>query len=344
MDSIKRDVYVLKDTLKIPIEVTKGTNAVRFEFAVRDYDIPVTAMAVAYAYNRKMTKPNSLLCDVSKNTITFTPESNFFTVGTNELQIRVISDNKKIISFKERVKCSDSMDFPDDEEEGQDTLVEQILTFVGKETGERKRADEEEQKARTEADETEKEERQEEIKTERERIDALVESNKSTNKEIESAKAEIKSAKIQTQKNGDEIALLQGSLERILESNKVLWSGGTTLNTDHVCTLSEPVSSQQKGIVLVFCDYEPKGNGTEVSTAGNQGYWACFIPKQAVIDFDGRFFTCSTQYWSSANAVACNVLKGFYLSNTKITGHSCSITNGDGVYGIGSVLRKVYGV
>lgn len=330
MDSVKRDVYVLKDTLKIPIEVTKGTNAVRFEFAVRDYDIPVTAMAVAYAYNRKMTKPNSLLCDVSKNTITFTPESNFFTVGTNELQIRVISDNKKIISFKERVKCLDSMDFPDNEEEGQDTLVEQILTFVGKETGERKSADEEERKTRIEADETEKEERQEEIKTERERIDALVESNKSTNKEIESAKAEI--------------TLLQGNLERILESNKVLWSGGTTLNTDHVCTLSEPVSSQQKGIVLVFCDYEPKGNGTEVSTAGNQGYWAYFIPKQAVIDFNGRFFTCSTQYWSGKNTVACNVLKGFYLSDTKITGHSCSITNGDGVYGIGSVLRKVYGV
>ena len=321
---------MLKDTLKIPIEVTKGTNAVRFEFTVRDYDIPVTAMAVVYAYNRKMTKPNSLLCDVSKNTITFTPESNFFTVGTNELQIRVISDNKKIISFKERVKCSDSMDFPDNEEEGQDTLVEQILTFVGKETGERKSADEEERKTRIEADETEKEERQEEIQTERERIDALVESNKSTNKEIESAKAEI--------------ALLQGKLGRILESNKVLWSGGTTLNTDHVCTLSEPVSSQQKGIVLVFCDYEPKGDGTEVTTAGNQGYWACFIPKQAVIDFNGRFFTCSTQYWSGTNAVACNVLKGFYLSDTKITGHSCSITNGDGVYGIGSVLRKVYGV
>ena len=315
MDSIKRDVYVLKDTLKIPIEVTKGTNAVRFEFAVRDYDIPVTAMAVAYAYNRKMTKPNSLLCDVSKNTITFTPESNFFTVGTNELQIRVISDNKKIISFKERVKCSDSMDFPDDEEEGQDTLVEQILTFVGKETGERKRADEEEQKARTEADETEKEERQEEIKTERERIDALVESNKSTNKEIESAKAEIKSEKIQTQKNGDEIALLQGSLERILESNKVLWSGSIYPEAADTAVLSEKISEQPHGIVIFFQWY---AEGTPRAAD-----MIChFIPKYLCTNFAGGY-TVSAIDFGGGYAMS----KYLYIGDTSIMGADF---NGDG--------------
>ena len=32
MNTIKRDVYVLKNTIKIPIEVTKGTDAITFEF------------------------------------------------------------------------------------------------------------------------------------------------------------------------------------------------------------------------------------------------------------------------------------------------------------------------
>lgn len=43
MNTIKRDVYVLRNTIKIPIEVTKGTDAISFEFTVRDYNLPATA-------------------------------------------------------------------------------------------------------------------------------------------------------------------------------------------------------------------------------------------------------------------------------------------------------------
>nr|DAE43987.1 MAG TPA: Baseplate component [Caudoviricetes sp.] len=131
MNTIKRDVYVLRNTIKIPIEVTKGTDAISFEFTVRDYNLPVTAAAVAYAYHRSMKKPNSLLCDISGNTISFQPGADFFEAGMNELQIRVINEEKSLISFKEKVKCSDSMGFPDEEVEEQPTLVEQILTKTG---------------------------------------------------------------------------------------------------------------------------------------------------------------------------------------------------------------------
>lgn len=165
MNTIKRDVYVLRDTIKIPIEVTKGTDMVGFEFAVRDYSIPGTAAAVAYVYHKSMEKPKGILCDINDSTISFTPDNNFFAVGMNELQIRVINNGKSLISFKEKIKCSDAMGFPDDEEESQQTLVEQLLTKVGKEEGDRKTADEtereeriaadaEEKKARAEADET----------------------------------------------------------------------------------------------------------------------------------------------------------------------------------------------
>ena len=165
MNTIKRDVYVLRDTIKIPIEVTKGTDMVGSEFAVRDYSIPGTAAAVAYVYHKSMEKPKGILCDINDSTISFTPDNNFFAVGMNELQIRVINNGKSLISFKEKIKCSDAMGFPDDEEESQQTLVEQLLTKVGKEEGDRKTADEtereeriaadaEEKKARAEADET----------------------------------------------------------------------------------------------------------------------------------------------------------------------------------------------
>lgn len=184
MNTIKRDVYVLRNTIKIPIEVTKGTDMVGIEFTVRDFDIPATAAAVAYSYNRKMKKPNSQLCDVKSNVISFTPGREFFETGMNELQIRVINEDKALISFKEKVKCSDAMGFPDDEEEKQQTLIEQLVSNSGKETGERKKADETERNERTQADETErnertqadateKSERKAEIDVERKRIDNL---------------------------------------------------------------------------------------------------------------------------------------------------------------------------
>ena len=184
MNTIKRNVYVLRNTIKIPIEVTKGTDMVGIEFTVRDFNIPVTAAAVAYSYNKKMKKPNSQLCDVSDNVISFAPRREFFEVGMNELQIRVINENKALISFKEKVKCSDAMGFPDDEEEKQQTLIEQLVSNSGKETGERKKADEternertaaieKEKSERTQADATEKSERKAEIDVERKRIDNL---------------------------------------------------------------------------------------------------------------------------------------------------------------------------
>ena len=173
MNTIKRDVYVLRNTIKIPIEVTKGTDAISFEFTVRDYNLPATAAAVAYAYHRSMKKPNSLLCDISGNTISFQPGADFFEVGMNELQIRMINEDKSLISFKEKVKCSDSMGFPDEEEEKQKSLVEQLVAYTGKETAERKTADATEKSERMAADATEKSERQKEIAVERARIDQM---------------------------------------------------------------------------------------------------------------------------------------------------------------------------
>ena len=161
MNTIKRDVYVLRNTIKIPIEVTKGTDMLGLEFAVRDYEVPATAAAVAYVYHKSMDKLKGTLCDVDNSVISVTPSGDFFAVGMNELQIRVINDGKSLISFKETIKCSDTMGFPDDEEEKQKTLVEQLLTKVGKEEGDRKTADDTEREERIAADAEEKKARAE---------------------------------------------------------------------------------------------------------------------------------------------------------------------------------------
>lgn len=163
MNTIKRDVYVLKNTIKIPIEVTQGTDMITLEFAVRDYNIPVTAAAVAYAYKGSMKKPHSMLCDVKDNVITFAPSKAFFEVGMNELQIRVIDGERALISFREKVKCTGAIPFLDEEEQNEHpSLVEQLVSYSGSETAERKAADEKEAT-----------ERKKEIEVERKRIDNL---------------------------------------------------------------------------------------------------------------------------------------------------------------------------
>ena len=150
--TIQRDVYVLKDVLKTPIEIAEGTDAVTLDFYVRDFDIPVTAAAVVYSIGPGMDEPNKTLADVDGNKSSITPAASFFVPGRNTVQIRIISEAKRLITFQEIVKCKSKMKFPDEQEENQQTLVEQLLAAIGKESGNRKSADEAEAKERKEAD------------------------------------------------------------------------------------------------------------------------------------------------------------------------------------------------
>lgn len=59
MQTIKRDIYVTKNVLQAPIEVTEGTNSIALEFDIKDYTIPGTAAAVVYSMcTRTMAEPN----------------------------------------------------------------------------------------------------------------------------------------------------------------------------------------------------------------------------------------------------------------------------------------------
>lgn len=161
MEAIKRQIFVLRDTLKDTIDYKLGTDMVPIEYHVMDFSVPATAAAVVYVL-RPDGDLDKILADVLDNVISFQPAKGFFTEGLNAIQIRVVDNNKALVSFTETVRAGKSIKFDDDTEAQQETLIEQLLTKTGK-----IRAD----------IIAEKEERKEEISVERGRIDNLVKTN-----------------------------------------------------------------------------------------------------------------------------------------------------------------------
>lgn len=165
MEAIKRQIFVLRNTLKDPIDYTSGTDMVPIEYHVMDFNIPATAVAVVYVL-RSDGKLDKTLADVMDNVISFCPTKGFFTEGSNAIRVRVVDNNKSLVSFTEIVRVGKSMRFDDDAEAQQKMLIEQLLTKIGKLQGDI-----------ISGITTEKEERKEEISVERRRIDNLIKTN-----------------------------------------------------------------------------------------------------------------------------------------------------------------------
>lgn len=159
MEVIKRQIFVLRDTLKDIIDYNIGTDMVPIEYHVMDFTVPATAAAVVY-----VLKPDGeldkILADVMDNVISFKPTKGFFLEGLNAIQIRIVDNNKALVSFTETVRVGKSMKFDDATEAQQETLIQQVLTKTGEIEGkiqieikERKEAITEEARIRKETDE-----------------------------------------------------------------------------------------------------------------------------------------------------------------------------------------------
>lgn len=119
---------------------------------------------------------------------------------------------------------------------------------------------------------------------------------------------------------------------------RILWEGGKFMTADHTIELSQPISQQDTGVVLVFSRYE---NGAAQDT----NFSCHFVPKQfvAVKAGYGSTFTMQT---SQFGVVASKYL---YISDGQITGHAANGATGTAASGItytnnGFVLRYVLGV
>lgn len=119
---------------------------------------------------------------------------------------------------------------------------------------------------------------------------------------------------------------------------KVLWSGGRYMTEGHTSELSEPISQQPNGVVLVFSRYE---NGA----AADWGFNTFFISKQEVAlnPGAGRIFIMG------ASNFATFAMKYLYINDDSIAGHANNGLTGTATTGItygnnAYVLRYVIGV
>lgn len=117
--------------------------------------------------------------------------------------------------------------------------------------------------------------------------------------------------------------------------NKVLWSGGHYMDSGQTATLSESISAQPHGIVLVWSKYD-QANGAGVDAE----FTFFFIPKHYVTVASGKGMWMSDPYAAMSKYV--------YIADTTVTGYSTNSTTGTynsvSYTNNGFILRYVIGV
>jgi hypothetical protein len=131
-----------------------------------------------------------------------------------------------------------------------------------------------------------------------------------------------------------------GNPVRGMANNKVLWSGNSHMNGSQIITLSEPISDQPSGIVLVFSTYDNTYN-----IANDSSFNTFFISKKQV----ELFPDCGHTFILGINAGFSGMAAKYLTFRDKnISGHSGNTSSGtnSGITYDNSryVLRYVIGV
>lgn len=120
-----------------------------------------------------------------------------------------------------------------------------------------------------------------------------------------------------------------------MRTNKVLWSGALYMDASQTATLSEAVSAQPNGIVLVWSEYV----NNEV---WDSNFSFFFVPKWFVSSYGGKGINCGYIGYDA------NMAKYAYIHDTKIVGFSGNnerTSTGGATYDNSRfVLRRVIGV
>lgn len=124
---------------------------------------------------------------------------------------------------------------------------------------------------------------------------------------------------------------------RIYHKQKVLATTGMVFTSGHSVTLSEPVSKQMHGIVLVFCAYAD-------GAVQNYDFISYYVPKQLIAELSGRGHSFPLM---RIDCVAVSV-KFLYIDDTRVWGDDRNEKTGTGsnisYKNNGFVLRYIYGV
>ena len=127
---INRTIQVTNRGFSPILSIAQGTDMVRFNFRLTDFDIPSESAAVAY--NIQPTGnivPKT--CSISGNTVSVDPPAYYFLRGKNYMQIQITNSGKRLVSFLIEVWCSPNIATPEVVEMGESTVTQQLLSEVG---------------------------------------------------------------------------------------------------------------------------------------------------------------------------------------------------------------------
>lgn len=135
-------------------------------------------------------------------------------------------------------------------------------------------------------------------------------------------------------------SLTPAAAQKVYHNQKLLWGGDRTvgyyMTEGHTANLTEPISAQPNGIVLVFCAYNSESDT-------NWGLQSFFVPKYLIgLTSNVHTFTLSRGNFAYAGT------KYLYINDSYITGHADNILTGtaSGITYTNNkfVLRYVIGV
>ena len=108
MNEIKRDVFVLSDVYRQPIDYVRATNAIPIVFNFCDFSIPSNATANVFAYKPSGTAVYSA-ASVSGLTVTVDVTTQMFAeAGKTKLQVTIINGEDVLVTFAQEVNVHDN--------------------------------------------------------------------------------------------------------------------------------------------------------------------------------------------------------------------------------------------
>ena len=113
MNQIKRDVYILSDKIKDPIDYVQNTNAIPIVFTLRDYDISSGSTAQIFVL-KPSGKSVYNAAEISDNIVTVNVTTQMFSeVGVSALQIQISNSGKNLVTFEYPVRVHKNNTDPD---------------------------------------------------------------------------------------------------------------------------------------------------------------------------------------------------------------------------------------
>lgn len=128
MDRIARDIYVLQDRIKRPIDYVQGGDAIPIIFTLRDFDIPKGAAARVYVEKPSGKAVYNTLASgkVSGNAVTVDVDKQMTAeAGKSEIQIELVQGGKSLLTFLYPIAVKRSL-VPVDSENGSNFVDEYL--------------------------------------------------------------------------------------------------------------------------------------------------------------------------------------------------------------------------